>query len=495
MKTRILACVFLCLMYFSKAQNINNLPQLELAPFAKNFQYPIDLANCGDSRLFVVERLGKIWAIDSTGKKLTQKPFLDITDEVFTIFPDGYDERGLLGLTFHPNFPDSPYFYVNYIGFDSNSHISRFKVDPDNPNKALRNSEVIFLTVSQPKGKNYVNHKAGCLKFGPDGYLYATFGDGGFMGDPHNNAQDLGKFLGKIIRIDVNKPDKKNNMHYSIPSDNPFVGKPNARDEIWACGLRNPFRFSFDKLTGDLWLPDVGQDKWEEINFQKNGAKGGRNYGWSCYEGNHNYKFDGCDYNGLPYTFPIVEYGHTENPCAAITGGFVYRGSMYPKMYGMYVYNDYCTGKYSVVFRNTQTWLNVFMLDEDDAAYVSIGEDTKGELYAINESTGMIEHIIDASQKIAGKQGYTNNFAALNLKLSPNPNKGQFTIELTVPANENYSVSITDAAGTTIFAENKSAVKGLNRWNISSLKLNEGVYMLHVQSARVSLTQNFVVNK
>ena len=135
---------------------------------------------------------------------------------------------------------------------------------------------------------------------------------------------------------------------------------------IWASGLRNPFRFSFDKLTGDLWLPDVGQDKWEEINFEKAGAKGGRNYGWSCYEGYHNYKIDNCDHNGEPYTFPIVEYQHSANNCASITGGFVYRGKQYPKLYGKYIYNDYCTGRYSLVFKFNQTWLNVFVLDEED---------------------------------------------------------------------------------------------------------------------------------
>lgn len=353
-------------MLFAKAQSADKLPELELAPFAQGFKYPIDVANCGDSRLFVVEQLGEIWVIDANGKRIGNTPFLDITNKVFTVFPRGYDERGLLGLAFHPDYPDSPYFYVNYIGLDSNSHISRFTVNPNYPNKALKNSELSLLVVNQPKGPNYVNHKAGCLKFGPDGYLYGTLGDGGFAGDPHNNAQDLSKLLGKMFRIDINKPDVKSNRNYSIPPTNPFIGMPDARDEIWASGLRNPFRFSFDRLTGDLWLPDVGQDKWEEINIQRKGEKGGRNYGWSCYEGYHNFKFDSCNYNGLPYTFPIVEYKHTENPCAAITGGFVYRGSRYPKLYGMYVYNDYCNGKYSVVFQKNQTWLNLFLLDETD---------------------------------------------------------------------------------------------------------------------------------
>jgi glucose/arabinose dehydrogenase len=394
MKTRILALAFLMLTFFVKAQNINNLPKLELAPFAEGFKYPIDLANCGDNRLFVVERLGKIWAVDADGKRIGDKPFLNITDRVFTVFPKEYDERGLLGLAFHPNYPDSPYFYVNYTGLDSNSHISRFTVDPNDPNKALKNSELTLLVVEQPKGSEFVNHKAGCLKFGADGYLYGTLGDGGFMGDPFNNAQDLSKLLGKMFRIDVNKPDLQRNLNYSIPPSNPYIGMTGVKEEIWASGLRNPFRLSFDKLTGDLWLPDVGQDKWEEINVQYAGQKGGKNYGWSCYEGSHHYKPD-CDYNGIPYTFPKVQYAHTEEPCAAITGGFVYRGSKYPRMYGMYIYNDYCTGKYSVVFKQTQSWVNIKLLDEEDEEYVSFGEDSQGELYSIDQPTGEVERVID----------------------------------------------------------------------------------------------------
>jgi len=489
MKARILTCVCLCVSLFTLAQS--RLPKLELEPFAKGFKYPIDMANCGDSRIFVVERLGKIWVCNASGEKLTSTPFLDITDEVFTVFPQDYDERGLLGMTFHPNLPDSPYFYVNYIGLDSNSHIARFTVDPNHKNKALKGSELTILIVNQPKGVDFVNHKSGCLKFGTDGYLYVTFGDGGSADDPHNNAQDLSKLLGKMIRIDVDK--RKNGKNYSVPADNPFVGVPDTKDEIWASGLRNPFRWSFDKLTGDLWLPDVGQDIWEEINLQPKGAKGGRNYGWSCYEANHNFKFNGCNYNGTPYTFPIVEYKHTENPCAAITGGYVYRGTKYPKMYGMYVYNDYCNGKFSVVFKQNQSWLNVFMVDEDDLVYVSIGEDSKGELYAINQPTGEIEHIVDASQNsgVAVLPATAN----IDIKLSPNPNKGQFTVELNANENDAYLVTVTDVVGATVFSENKTASKGINRWNFSSPKFQKGIYVLHLQSSKASITQSFVVDR
>lgn len=493
MKTRILTLAFTCCMLFTKAQT-NKLPELELVPFAHGFEFPIDLANCGDDRLFVVERLGKIWAIDEDGKKMTGYPFLDITKKVFTVFPGGYDERGLLGLAFHPNYPDSPYLYVNYTGLDSNSHISRFTVDPNNANRALKNSELEMLIVNQPKGPNFVNHKAGCLKFGPDGYLYGTLGDGGFAGDPKNNAQDLSKLLGKMFRIDVNMPDNTKKKNYSVPWNNPYKGKSNISDEIWASGLRNPFRFSFDKLTGDLWLPDVGQDKWEEINMERKGSKGGRNYGWSCYEGSNNFKFNGCAYNGEPYTFPIVQYKHSSNNCAAITGGFVYRGNKYPNMYGKYIYNDYCTGKYSVVFKENQAWQNIFVLDEEDGEYVSFGEDSYGELYAIDEVTGEIERVIDEAE-INGFARKKNNIAGIVLTLSPNPNKGQFTVELTATKKAVFTISVTDLAGATVFTETRQANVGKNAWNITSAKLHDGAYMLHVQSAEGSASRNFIIDK
>lgn len=481
------------MVLFSKAQQ-NRLPKLELAPFAEGFDAPMDMAHGNDSRLFVAERLGKIWVIDADGNKIGSTPFLDITDRVFTVYPNDYDERGLLGIAFHPNYPDSPYIYVNYTGLDSNSYVSRFTTDPNDPNKAMANSELNMLKVNQPRDPKFLNHKAGCLKFGPDGYLYGTFGDGGWFGDPRNNAQDLSKLLGKMFRIDVNMPDMERGKNYSIPPTNPYVGKDGIKPEIWASGLRNPFRFSFDKMTGDLWLPDVGQDKWEEINFEVAGSKGGKNYGWSCYEGNHNYKINiSCDYNGVPYTFPIVEYKHSANNCAAITGGFVYRGSKYPKMYGMYIYNDYCTGKYSVVFKMNQSWVNIFLLDEEDGEYTSFAEDVNGELYSIDETTGEIERVIDASQK----SGVNSSPALANVdvKLSPNPNNGQFTVELTSSKQGKYSIIITDLAGSTILSENRIANAGVNRWSLSSPRFRTGTYMLHIQSESTSISKTFVVEK
>lgn len=493
MKTSTLLLTCLLFAALTKAQPNSKIPKLELEPFATGLLYPMDIANCGDRRLFVAERLGKIWILDTLGHK-NAEPFLDITDKVFTVFPNDYDERGLLGLTFHPNYPDSPYLYVNYIGHDSDSHIVRYTADPNNAGKALKNSALMLLTVQQPKGVDFINHKGGCLKFGPDGYLYGTFGDGGSADDPLNNAQNTRILLGKMIRIDVNHKDASTGKNYSIPPDNPFVNKAKVKDEIWATGLRNPTRFSFDKANGNLWLADVGQDKWEEINLDQAGGKGGRNYGWSCYEGTHNFKINGCDYNGMPYTFPIVEYGHTESPCAAITGGFVYRGTKYKNMQGKYFYCDYCTGKFSMVFRNTQTWINMFLLDEDDLEYSAFGEDSKGELYSVNTVTGEIEHLIDesvgAKNPVAGNEAIVKS---LGVKLYPNPNHGQFSIEINAVQNEQYRISVSNIYGNEVYTETRQAVKGINRWSMASPQFKKGVYMLNVQTTKGTVSQKFVV--
>lgn len=472
----------LCLLLFStaKAQQ-NSLPQLRLAHFADGFDAPMDIANCGDSRLFVAERLGKIWILDSAGNKLPE-PFLDITDKVFTVYPNEYDERGLLGMAFHPSYPDSPYIYVNYIGHDSNSHVSRFTVNPNNPNKAMSHSQYMLLTVQQPKDPEFVNHKAGCLKFGPDGYLYGTFGDGGSAGDPLNNAQNPRTLLGKMFRIDVNKPNGENNKRYSVPSDNPFVNTPQFKDEIWATGLRNPWRFSFDKESGALWLPDVGQDKWEEINLVAANSKGGQNFGWSCYEGNHNYKINGCDYNGLPYTFPIVEYAHSNVNCASITGGYVYRGTQFKKMQGKYFYCDYCTGKFSTVIRNNQTWLNLFLLQSTEAAFATFGEATDGELYVADNTNGIIYHLVDSAdiQKIVTPAKGADE---LHVKLYPNPNHGSFSVDFLATGNETYHIYIENISGRVLATEQRTAVKGNNRWVFNN-KLDKGIYILHIQNSR-----------
>lgn len=491
--TTLLLCFILCSS--AKAQTVQ--PKLALQDFAKGFYSPIDITNCGDSRLFVAERLGKIWIIDSAGNK-SAEPFLDITDKVFTVFPNDYDERGLLGFTFHPNYPDSPYVYVNYIGHDSNSHISRFTLNPNNPNKALAHSQLMLITISQPKAADFVNHKGGCIKFGPDGYLYAGFGDGGSAGDPLNTAQNTRLLLGKMIRIDVNHPDPLRQRNYAIPAGNPFVNDSKAKDEIWATGLRNPYRFSFDKKTGVMWLPDVGQDKWEEINIIATNAKGGKNFGWSCYEANHNYKFDSCDYNGMPYTFPVIEYKHSQKePCTSITGGYVYRGTKFKNMLGNYYYCDYCTGKFSTVYKDNTAWVNVLLTQADQTSYVGFGEGSDGELYVVNAVNGEIYHLVDSAAMIAATPEMQKPavFAqSVFARIYPNPNHGRFNVEYTAAKDETCKISITNSFGVELMRETRFAIKGSNNWSFSSAQLQKNVYMLHIQTANRQFTQKFLVN-
>ncbi|HUM48320.1 MAG TPA: PQQ-dependent sugar dehydrogenase [Chitinophagales bacterium] len=244
------------------------VPQLELEDFSEGFNKPLAIENCGDSRLFIVEQPGKIWIVDEDGNK-SPEPFLDITTRV------KYDgaEQGLLGLAFHPDYAVNGFFYVNYITLEGNTRIARFQVSANDPNRANPSTQKTILKVKQP----FANHNGGCLRFGPDGYLYIGLGDGGDAGDPFENAQDPGQLLGKMLRIDINTGDP-----YAIPPTNPFVNVAGYQPEIWALGLRNPFRWSFDRLTGDLWIGDVGQDKWEEINYQSVSSTGGENYGWDC---------------------------------------------------------------------------------------------------------------------------------------------------------------------------------------------------------------------
>ncbi|MEX0966497.1 MAG: PQQ-dependent sugar dehydrogenase [Bacteroidia bacterium] len=290
-------------VYKSHAQD----PEIILDPFATGLNMITEVTHAGDSRLFVTEQPGLIRIVTADGD-LVATPFLDISARV----EDEENEQGLLGLAFHPDFKTNGYFYVNYTSEpDGATHISRFSVAASDSNVADPGSELILLTQSQP----FENHNAGALHFGPDGYLYFGLGDGGSAGDPEENAQDGSTLLGKMMRIDVDGTSP-----YEIPATNPFVGNPAVLDEIWAMSLRNPFRFSFDRQTGDMWLPDVGQDDWEEINFEAAGGPGGMNWGWDCYEGDHSFEPQDCGSMG-DYDFPVFEYPNNATYGCAILGG------------------------------------------------------------------------------------------------------------------------------------------------------------------------------
>ena len=332
---------------------------------------PLAIANAADGsgRLFVAEQGGAVYVL--TGGTVTSTPFLDISDQV-----SNGGEQGLLGLAFHPGFPTDNRVFVDYTNVAGDTVVSSFAVDPGSPDVVVPRSEVVVLTVEQP----YANHNGGGIGFGPDGYLYIALGDGGSGGDPHNNGQRLDTLLGKILRIDVDHPSA--GLEYGIPGSNPFAGTAGTRGEIWLLGLRNPFRFSFDRTTGDLWIGDVGQGDWEEIDVARKGV-GGLNFGWRVMEGAHCFSpSSGCSKTGL--TLPVVEYAH-DFGCAVI-GGVVYRGSASPLLKGGYVFSDECTGlvwAVNAAATGRQALVQVADVPDGIAGY---GEDASGELYAADLS-------------------------------------------------------------------------------------------------------------
>jgi glucose/arabinose dehydrogenase len=342
---------------------------LTIEPFADGFQDLTFLANAGDgsARLFAVEQRGVLWPIDAAGTT-DRVPFLDITDRITS-----GGEQGLLGLAFHPEFESNGRFFVDYTDEDGNTVVSEFGLAADGTGDP--DSERVLLGIEQP----FPNHNGGMLAFGSDGDLYIGTGDGGSGGDPFGNGQRLDTLLGKILRIDVDAGNR-----YGIPADNPFPGinLAGSLPEIWDWGLRNPWRFSFDRLTGALFIGDVGQGAWEEVDAEPAG-EGGRNYGWNTMEGTHCYELASCSQQGL--TLPVTEYGH-EVGCA-ITGGYVYRGSQFPRLYGGYVFSDSCSGRLWVV--NAQDALDAGSADAIEFGHElvntsSFGEDESGELYVVH---------------------------------------------------------------------------------------------------------------
>ncbi len=359
-----------------------NAQVLELETYATGFSNPLDITHAGDDRLFIVEQGGKIKIIDAGGTTLST-PFIDLANVI--VSPANQDERGLLGLAFHPDYVNNGYFFVNYVTPGSVSKIVRYTRDAGDANLADPSTALEILSLQQPAW----NHNGGGIKFGPDGYLYIGFGDGGSGNDPWNNSQTTDTWLGKMLRIDID-----NGSPYSVPADNPFVNDADVLDEIWAIGLRNPWRFSFDKSTGDLWIGDVGQNEFEEIDFQPASSTGGENYGWRCYEGTEftgNNSASDCD--GV-YTDPIFEeqqMGFTG--ACSITGGFVYRGTENPDLIGKYIATDLCTGDFYIISPDGSGGWNHDQDDDLQGGISSFGEDVNGELYCCRHSTGQIYNI------------------------------------------------------------------------------------------------------
>jgi glucose/arabinose dehydrogenase len=333
---------------------------------ADGFDQPVQVVDAGDGsgRLFIVEQSGRVRIVQD-GKVLPE-PFLDLSD-----FVSCCGERGLLSVAFHPDFANNGDLFVDYTDTNGDTVVARYQVSATDANRADPASAEVILSVDQPAA----NHNGGLLLFGPkDGYLYIGFGDGG--GGNGQNGQDLGTLLGKILRVDVDRPSSS--LPYSIPPDNPFVDQPGALPEIWALGLRNPWRFGLDRVTGDLWIGDVGSATYEEVNYQPAASPGGENYGWNLMEGNECRAEGGCD----AFVAPVAGFDRDEG--CVVTGGYVYRGAGMPELEGVYLFADFCSGRvWGLVPDAGDTWTRLDPV-ETGLRISSFGEDAAGELYVVD---------------------------------------------------------------------------------------------------------------
>ncbi|HEX5823889.1 MAG TPA: PQQ-dependent sugar dehydrogenase, partial [Candidatus Limnocylindrales bacterium] len=337
---------------------------------------PLAVVHAGDGsgRLFVAEQGGRIRIVRGGG--LVDRPFLDIAGRV-----SSGGERGLLGVAFHPGFPDDPRVFVDYTDDNGDTRVSSFRVDPASPDHVDASTEQRLLFVKQP----FSNHNGGAVVFGPDGYLYVSLGDGGSGGDPQGNGQSRTTLLGKILRIDIDKPS--GDRAYGIPADNPYADGAGGRlPEIWLWGLRNPWRMTFDRLTGDLWIGDVGQGEWEEVDVQRAGAAGGTNFGWNRMEGSHCFSpSSGCEEPNL--VLPQAEYGHDQG-CTVIGGG-VDRGNQ-SLLAGGYLFADYCSGRVWAIDSSVDGPRAPTLVAETGHSFSAFGEDEAGEMYAVDISAGTL---------------------------------------------------------------------------------------------------------
>jgi len=361
----------------------DRVQSLSFVPVANGLSQPVFVTNAGDGsdRLFVLERVGRIRVIDAAGN-LLPTPFLDISSLVRSTG----GEEGILGLAFHPNYESNGLFYVSYTNPAGDLTLARYSVSPD-PDVADSASANLLLTIPHPTNSN---HNGGMIAFGNDGYLYWSTGDGGGAGDGANNAQNTNVLLGKILRLDVNSGSP-----YAVPADNPFVGAVGVREEIWDYGLRNPWRFSFDRGTGDLYIGDVGQGSREEIDHESSSSSGGLNYGWRVMEGSLCFNpSSGCDTSGK--VLPVAEYANNAATCA-VTGGYVYRGLQSPQMTGIYFYGDYCSGEiWGLLQFPSGAWASDLITDT--AFFISsFGEDEGGELYLTDYAAGTVQRVVGPS--------------------------------------------------------------------------------------------------
>lgn len=392
---------FLGLLLQLKAQ-----PTIGYQLVTSGFAAPVDIVNAGDSRLFIVEQAGriKIW----NGTAILGTSFLDIAS-----ITNYSGEMGLLSVAFHPDYANNRYFFVYYNGLNGNINLARYRTKETNPNEADNTSGVILMSIPKP----FSNHNGGKLNFGADGFLYFATGDGGSGGDPNNFAQTGSSYLGKMLRIDVN--NFANAPYYTAPPNNPYLSDPVIKKEIIAFGLRNAWRWSFDKQTGDMWIADVGQGVLEEVNFTPSTELNNNNYGWRCYEGTQAYNTAGCNAANT-YKAPIFEYGHNNTTGGySITGGYVYRGTEYPFLQGYYITTDYVSRNNWLIKSNgAGGWLTYQTPAKAPTNIAGFGETIDGTLYALGLSNGALYKItainplplklISFSGKVVGNQHQLN---------------------------------------------------------------------------------------
>ncbi len=438
----ILFCLFLQQIISQTTNAIN------LLSFATGFSDPVEITHAHDSRLFVVQRGGLIRILNANGTKNTI-PFLNVSGLIST----SGGEEGLLGLAFHPNYKNNRLFYLNYTNTSGNTVIAQYSVNALDSNVADTNGRII-MTIYQP----FDNHNGGTIKFGSDGYLYIGMGDGGSGGDPGNRSQNLDTLLGKMLRIDIDTT-----ASYKIPPSNPYVGTAGA-DEIWASGLRNPWKFSFDKNTSDLWIGDVGQNNFEEIN-KATITQSALNYGWRCYEANATFNTNGCGGISL-YKAPLVSINHNSGACS-ITGGYVYRGFIYPNLFGKFLFTDFCRARIGLVDTNGSV---TFSANFSGKNFSTFGENMAGELYVADYSGGVIFKITD------NVVSSINDIQTNSFQVFPNPSKGLITVKsgLGFYAKEIY---ITDLNGKLLLTKRFSiGTEG----KIEVSPLSKGFYKLSV---------------
>jgi glucose/arabinose dehydrogenase len=438
--------------------------------------------------MIVLEQRGRLWIFDNKQGVSIRRLFFDGRE----IVTQNGCETGLLGCAFHPDYAHNHYVYLHYdTGSDPNwySHIVRYQVSTTTPDSIIPSSAYNILTIAQPTG--LCNHKGGCLRFGPDGFLYASFGDGGSGGDHFRNGQNKSVLFGKILRLDVDH--EANGNHYAIPADNPFANNTEGfKKEIYAYGLRNTWKFSFDQATGNLWAGDVGQDSVEEVDIIKNGG----NYGWNVMEGTHCFPQGGFDCDSTGMTPPIWEYLHN-GASRSITGGFVYRGSDLPSLIGKYIYGDYVAGfVWALTYDGSAPTTNQLLINKTSPTITipSFGEDQNHEIYAVGYNNGKVYKLVSTVgvKNISHSLGFSLTADRTFLdELHPFTN-----IHFSLPQNEHITMSLIDATGKEILRSlDQNLESGEHSYQLNARSLSNGLYFIRLTSDTRTLVEKIVVMK